>query len=211
MVAVVQSACPPPRGKVHTHTHSIAMCTCRRAYVYTDLPTMYMYVHTDAHVYAQTHLHTIHSNTEIHERVRVLMCVHRPTFTLYKHTQRHPFRAPHRQQTQTLMCIHRLTFILSIQTQRHMSVYVCSCVYTDPPSHYTNTLRSTHLELLTGNRHSETSFSFTFGLTTQAPLSTHTGISENSPARNGKDSAAGPHPLHLPEPTALGRPLRAPL
>ena len=113
--------------------------------------------------------------------------------------------------TQTLMCMHRLTFILSIQTQRHMSVYVCSCVYTDPPSHYTNTLRGTHLELLTGNRHSETSFSFTFGLTTQAPLSTHTGISENSPARNGKDSAAGPHPLHLPEPTALGRPLRAPL
>lgn len=68
--------------------------------MYTDLPTMYMYVHTDAHVYTQTHLHTIHS-----------------------------------------------------QTQRHMSVYMCSCGYTDPPSRYTNSLRGTHLELLTGNRH----------------------------------------------------------
>ena len=81
-----------------SYTHTIAMCTCRRAYVYTDLPTMYMYMHTDAHVYAQTHLHTIQSQTQRH--MSVCVCTDPPSHYT-KTLKRHPFRAPHRQQTHT--------------------------------------------------------------------------------------------------------------
>ena len=35
---------------------------------------MYMYVHTDAHVYTQTHLHTIHSQTQRHMSVYMCSC-----------------------------------------------------------------------------------------------------------------------------------------
>ena len=115
-----------------------------------------------------------------------------PTMYVYMHTDAHVYAQTHLHTIQS-------------QTQRHMSVYVC----TDPPSHYTKTLRGTHSELLTGNRHTpETSFSFPFGLSTQAPLSPGIGISEDSPATNGKDRATGLRPLHLPEPTALGGPPR---
>lgn len=91
-----------------THAHTIAACTRTGACVYTDLPSYYTYVHhADSRVYAQTHLHTIHSQThdtrtQTQAHVGVLVCAHRAAFTLYKHTQRHIFRAPYRRETHAL-------------------------------------------------------------------------------------------------------------
>lgn len=78
-----------------THAHTIATCTRRGACVYTDLPSYDTCVHhADARVYAQTHLHTIRSQThdtrtQTQAHVGVLRCAQSRLRTVQTHSEAH--------------------------------------------------------------------------------------------------------------------------